>query len=230
MAGHEDARRPRVRLMESLSDATRALLLEGSRRREFRPGDIVFHDGDPARELHVVTNGHFSLHVILATGEEVMLRVLGVGEPFGEMALFGDDGTRAATVRAMDQATTTTIDRRKLQAVMRDDAAVAGVLLELLAEKVRAGDARLLEALFVPAEIRVLRRLVEVADLYAAANAAVVEVPLRQEDLAALAGASRGTVNRILRAEEARGSLELARSRTRILDRAALRAAARSGF
>jgi CRP/FNR family cyclic AMP-dependent transcriptional regulator len=73
----------------------------------------------------------------------------------------------------------------------------------------------------VPADKRVLRRLLELGDLYAEADGATV-VPLTQEDLAGLAGTSRATVNRVLREEEARGSVKLGRGRTTVLDRDAL--------
>jgi CRP/FNR family transcriptional regulator, cyclic AMP receptor protein len=44
-------------------------------------------------------------------------------------------------------------------------------------------------------------------------------IPLTQEELAEFAGAARATVNRVLRAEQARGTLELLRGKVRILDR-----------
>jgi CRP-like cAMP-binding protein len=54
-------------------------------------------------------------------------------------------------------------------------------------------------------------------------------VPLTQEDLAALAGTSRATVNRVLRAEAKRGAIALARGRTTVLEREALERRARRG-
>ena len=73
----------------------------------------------------------------------------------------------------------------------------------------------LVEALYVPAEKRVLRRLVELAELYDGRD----EIPLTQEELAELAGTSRATVNAVLRREEARGAVELLRARLRVTDR-----------
>ena len=85
---------------------------------------------------------------------------------------------------------------------------------------------RLLEALYMPAERRVLRRLSELAELYTARDGEV-EVPLRQEALAEFAGTARATVNRVLREQEERGTVELRRGRVVVLDREALRARAR---
>jgi CRP/FNR family cyclic AMP-dependent transcriptional regulator len=75
----------------------------------------------------------------------------------------------------------------------------------------------LLEALFAPAETRVLRRLHELVQLYGHSEPGTV-IPLNQEDIAALAGTSRATANRVLRAEEKRGTVRLARGKTLILD------------
>ena len=80
---------------------------------------------------------------------------------------------------------------------------------------------RLLEALYIPVERRILRRLVELADLYGG------EIALTQEALAELAGTSRATANQVLREEEKRGTIELLRGRTRIRDLGALQARAR---
>jgi CRP-like cAMP-binding protein len=77
--------------------------------------------------------------------------------------------------------------------------------------------AHLVDALYVPAEKRVRRRLVEMVAIYDEGDAEVV-VPLTQEDLAGLAGTSRATANRVLREEEARGAVKLGRGRTTVLD------------
>ncbi len=87
-------------------------------------------------------------------------------------------------------------------------------------------DERLLEALYLPADRRVLRRVVELANLYASGEGPV-EVPLTQEELAGLAGTSRPTVNQVLREEQERGTVELQRGRTIVLDLEALAKRAR---
>jgi CRP-like cAMP-binding protein len=47
-------------------------------------------------------------------------------------------------------------------------------------------------------------------------------IPLSQAEIADLAGTSRATVNRVLRAEQARGLIELRRGVTHVSDPAAL--------
>jgi CRP/FNR family transcriptional regulator, cyclic AMP receptor protein len=73
------------------------------------------------------------------------------------------------------------------------------------------------EAYYLSADDRVLRRLADLAELYGGT------VPLPQEALAELAGTSRATVNRVLRAQEGLGVIELGRARIVVLDRDALK-------
>ena len=84
----------------------------------------------------------------------------------------------------------------------------------------------LLDALYVPAEIRLLRRLVELTDSFSRPDGTCV-IPLTQEDLASMAGTSRPTANRVLKAAEAKGVLVIGRGRVEILDGAGLVRSAR---
>ena len=66
-----------------------------------------------------------------------------------------------------------------------------------------------------------LRRLGELVSLYGGGVAGTT-VPLSQNELAGLAGTSRATVNRVLRAEEKRGTVALNRGQVTVVDPAAL--------
>lgn len=82
---------------------------------------------------------------------------------------------------------------------------------------------QLMEALFVPVDRRVVRRLLSLAEIYAARDqVGDGEVALTQDDLASLAGTSRATVNRVLRQAEDAGAVSLSRGRIKVTDRAPL--------
>ena len=57
----------------------------------------------------------------------------------------------------------------------------------------------LVEALYLPSDKRVLRRLLDAADCFNGPGSVESSVPLTQEELAQLAGVTRETANRILR-------------------------------
>jgi CRP-like cAMP-binding protein len=74
--------------------------------------------------------------------------------------------------------------------------------------------------MFVPADTRVLRRLIAVAQQLGENGGTVIT--LTQDDLASMAGTTRPTANRVLKRAEADGLLRLARGRIEILDTDAL--------
>jgi CRP-like cAMP-binding protein len=192
-------------------------LLTIARRRTFERGEVVFHRDDPADSLHLVVRGRFGARVVTPLGDTVLVDVLGPGQSFGELALLLPDARRSATVEALEAGETRSVFRDDFAALQRTHPGVKDVLLRLLAEQLRRSTERLVEAHYVDAETRVRRRLVELAAMY---DGGVV--PLTQEDVAAMAGTSRATVNRVLREEQKRGAVALARGRTTVLDVGAL--------
>jgi CRP/FNR family transcriptional regulator, cyclic AMP receptor protein len=201
-------------LLEGVPEDSVRALLSIARRRKFGRGEVVFHQEDPADTLHLVDRGRFAVRVQTRLGDTAILAVLGPGDMFGELALLGEDeDRRSATVAALEAGETRSVHRMDFERLRREHPETSAVLIAILSGQVRRLSRHLLEALYVSADKRVLRRLVEVAQLYEDGV-----VPLTQEDLAGLAGTSRATVNRVLRDEESRGTVKLGRGRTSVLD------------
>jgi CRP-like cAMP-binding protein len=201
-------------------------LLQVARRRTFSRGEVVFHRDDPGDSLHLIVKGRFAIRVMTPLGDAATIAVRGPGESFGEMALVSEEARRAATVAALEPAETQAIYRTDFDRLRADHPSINQVLIGFLAGEVQMLNERLLEALYVPADRRVLRRLVQLAALYPKAEDAIA-IPLTQEEIAELAGTSRATVNQVLRAEEKRGALVLQRGKTIVRDREALTRRAR---
>jgi CRP/FNR family transcriptional regulator, cyclic AMP receptor protein len=209
-------------LLDGVPEDDVRALLSIARRRKFGRGEVVFHENDPADTLHLVDKGRFAVRTQTSLGDTAILAVLGPGDMFGELALLDDQASRSATVSALEAAETRSVHRMDFERLRREHPETASVIIGILSGQVRRLSRHLLEALYMPADKRVLRRLLEVAALY---DDGVV--PLTQEDLAGLAGTSRATVNRVLREEEARGTVKLGRGRTSVLDADALSARGR---
>ena len=193
------------------------LLLSVARRRRFERGEVVFHHHDPADSLHLIESGHFAIRVMTPVGSTVWVAVRGPGEHFGELALIDEAVPRSATVSALEPGATFAVHRPDFERLRRTHAGIDRILIALLAGELRIMNDRLLEALYISAEKRLLRRLHELASIYATDDGAAL-IPLTQEELAEFAGTSRATVNRVLREEQARGTLELKRGKMHVLD------------
>jgi CRP-like cAMP-binding protein len=190
-------------------------VLEIARRRTFGRREVVFHRGDPADTLHLVHTGRFAARIQTPLGDTVMLSLVGPGETFGEIALLDDVGPRSATVVSLEKAETRAIHKLDFDALVAKHPAVADILARALALRVRRLSDLLLEAHYVGADRRVLRRLAEFG-----VDGGVV--PLTQEEISNLAGTSRATVNRVVRDAQERGEVALSRGRIEVIDAAAL--------
>jgi CRP/FNR family transcriptional regulator, cyclic AMP receptor protein len=189
-------------------------LLAIARRRTFSRGEVVFHRGDPANALHLIVQGRFAVAITTPLGETAMLGIRGPGEAFGDLALVTDvSAERSATVSALEPGETRSVLREDFARLRRDHPGIDAVLVAILAESVRRLSEHVIEAYYLPAERRVLRRLADLGELYGGT------VPLSQEALAELAGTSRATVNRVLREQERQGRIKLGRARIVVIDR-----------
>jgi CRP/FNR family cyclic AMP-dependent transcriptional regulator len=207
----------RWRLLAGVPEEEIQHVLSVARRRRFARNEVVFHRDDPGDSLHLIVKGRFAIRIANPRGETVMMGLRGPGDHFGEMALVAKDRPRAATLVALEDAETFAVSKAEFDRLRIQYPGVNDVLLWLLAGEVRLLDERFLETMYLSAEKRLLRRLCELAEFYPRADGAT-EVPLTQEQLAELAGTSRATVNRVLRDEEERGTVELRRGKTIVRD------------
>jgi CRP-like cAMP-binding protein len=152
---------------------------------------------------------------------------LGPGDFFGEQALL-TASVRTASVVALDAVETMTLGTQHFDLLRREDSRVDRLLVGVLGEQVRRLSGQLLEALYLPVEVRVVRRLNDLCCLFGGPGASGrVAVPVTQEDLSTMAGTTRPTANGVLQHLAADGIVELARGRIEIIEPAALAKRAR---
>jgi CRP/FNR family cyclic AMP-dependent transcriptional regulator len=179
----------------------------------FRRGQAVFNDGDTADHLYLVRSGRFDVQLTTPSGTVVVVRVIQPGEFFGELALVHHGVRRTARVTALEDSEVVSLRRTDLDELRLHHPGIDRVLVAALAERLRQTSAFAVE-LMMPPEQRICRRLVVLADAYG-------DTPIRlsQDDLARMAGTVRQTVNRVLKAAERAGVLEVRRGELRVLDR-----------
>jgi CRP-like cAMP-binding protein len=200
-------------LLAQLSEDDRRGLLDSGRTHRFARNEVVFHAGAPASSLHFVTVGHFAVQASTPGGDVVTLAILGPNESFGEHTVFTGASVRAATVKSLDSSETLEFTPSDLQRLREERPAIDRLLVGLLVNQVNQMSQRLIEALFVPSQGRVLQRLLALTEQYAD-----LDIPLSQSDLAELAGVGRSTTNRTLRDAETAGLVALRRSAITVLD------------
>jgi len=108
--------------------------------RTFKPGDVIFRQGDrvATREAYLVQNGTVEVRR-RDGGKERVLRTLGKGDLLGEVALFGR-GPHSATTVAVEQVVLLVIPADRLEQIVRAKPDLAIALIRQLARMAARDD------------------------------------------------------------------------------------------
>lgn len=118
-----------VDFLAPLSPDAKDRLAERGHRRLFGPGEVVVREGDSARSFYLVRRGEVEVR-----SGEVVLRRLGPGELFGELALFLG-GLRTASVVAQTETEVFEIDDEMFRDVLQREPKVAQAISEIVARR-----------------------------------------------------------------------------------------------
>jgi CRP/FNR family transcriptional regulator, cyclic AMP receptor protein len=196
-------------------------LLASARRRRFRRGDSVFHEGDLGDSVHLIDRGRVAVRVTTPAGDVATIRVMRDGQHFGDLAVMSEV-RRSATITALETLETLELSGDVIRDFCDRHRSFERALAHVMANQLRSQSMLLLDALYLPAPRRLARRLVELCDVYDDGD-----IPLTQDDLAGLGGVTRQTVNQLLTEWRDAGTVEVARGRVRVVDRPGLERIAR---
>lgn len=185
--------------------------------RTLSRNEWLFRKGDASGALYVIDEGRIAIATQSGDGRETVLAVLEDGALFGELPLF-DDAPRSADARSLTDSKVVELEYEPVRVVLRERPELLWVIVRLVVERLRATDEALADAVFLDVPARTAKRLLDLAggdDRFT--------LPLTQEELAAIVGASRERVNKAISLFVRLGWLEIeGRSSYRILDREAL--------
>jgi CRP-like cAMP-binding protein len=196
-------------------------LAEAAEDRTFRRGDVLFSEGDEPTELFVVTSGRIAIANKSVDGRESVVALMERGDLFGEMPLF-DGLNRSAEARALERSSVIAIPYAPLRALYEAQPELLWNVVSLLATRLRSTDEALADSVFLDVTGRTAKRLLELAG-----DADEFSLPITQEELAGMVGASRERVNKAIASFVRLGWIEQADRQYRITNREQLTRRAR---
>lgn len=216
----------RIPLLQDVSLEALAQLSQSVRRRTYHRGEVIFHQGDPGDTLHLVRNGRVKVVLPAETGDEAVLAILGPGDCFGELALL-DGGPRSASVVAMEQVETLVLGRQDFLTFFRSNMEAAVRLIVNLARIIRRSNEEVADLAFLDLPGRLAKKLLDLAEAHGqpldGGKGIEITVPLTQEELAGMIGATRPSVNKVLGLYEDQGAIQRRGRRIAILKPEVLR-------
>jgi CRP/FNR family cyclic AMP-dependent transcriptional regulator len=207
------------RLTEAEIDALADRLIA----RSFGANQIIFHLGDPAGLLYIITAGKVKISYSSPEGQEAVLAILGSGDCFGELALL-DDSPRSATAEAIEGTDTLTLHRDEFLEYIDSNPAFARHVLNVLARRIRHLNNQISDIFFLDLPARLARILLLLADQHGlpTPGGTAIDLSLTQTDLAEMTGATRVSINKALGRFRRAGWVRVEGRQLTILNRRAL--------
>jgi CRP-like cAMP-binding protein len=200
-------------LFSSLDQDALRHMLTGARTVRCGRNNQLFSEGDEAEELYVVRSGRVAIAKRSSDGRESVLALMESGDLFGEMPLF-DGEHRSADARALEHSELLVVPYPPIKSVFVERPELLWEVVALLSRRLRAENAAWADSVFLDVTGRTAKRLLELAG-----DADEFLLPITQEELAGLVGASRERVNKAIAAFVRLGWIDQVDRRYRITDR-----------
>ncbi len=179
--------------------------------------EFFFQQGDPASALYVVTSGQARLVQVTPEGNQIVLRFVGTGDPFGGIAFLGER-VYPASAQAVGDCAALRWDAETTARLMERHITLAFNVMRVMAGRIHDLQDRVREMATERVERRIANTLLRLARQTGkkTAGGILIDLPLSRQDLAELSGTTLYTVSRTLSRWEQDGIVEAGRERVLI--------------
>lgn len=192
-------------LFHGLAEDRLAAIARCAMMRRIGRGQAVVHAGDRSDFIYFVLTGSLKVTVSDEDGREVILSILGQGELFGEMGMFGEQ-PRSATVMAVMPSDLVQIAKQDFRRIMEDNFEIAWRIMANLAQRLRNADRKIESLALMDVYGRVARLLLDMSE--EVGGEIIVTRKISKQDIAKMIGASREMVSRVMKDLGLQGLIE----------------------
>ena len=196
----------RMPMFRDLSEAARSVIAEHLHSRSVKRGSAIFREGEPPSSLYILASGRVKLTHETEDGQEVIVRLIRPGDPFGGAGIWGEPRYPAHAF-AQEDSVVLYLPSATFITIVRSNPDLALGILQLLAGRLREAEARVRELQTEQVEQRIAHVLLRLARKVGVKSPDGIELGTRltRQDLAELAGTTLSTASRTLSAWHQRG-------------------------
>ena len=202
-----------IDMFSELDDELLEPIVDQSKTLDLQRGDVLFQSGDDSSDLYIVTDGRIAIGNRSFDGRESLVALMESGDLFGEMPLFSNDG-RSAEARALEESAVVVIPYQPVKDLYDENPSLLWRVVEMLVSRLKSTDIALADTMFLDVTGRTAKRLLEMAG-----ESDEFQLPITQEELAGMIGASRERVNKSISSFIKLGWLSQSGEKYIILDR-----------
>jgi CRP-like cAMP-binding protein len=186
--------------------------------RELVRGDVLFEAGDEPDSIYVVLSGRIAIAIGNRPFDhrESVIALMDEGDLFGDMGML-DKSPRSAGARSLEASTVLQIPYSAVIEQLNKSSDLLWNVIRMLSRRLRAMDQALADSVFLDVTGRTAKRLLELSG-----GKDEFTLPVTQEELAGMVGASRERVNKAIASFIKLHWLEQSERTYHIIDRAKL--------
>jgi CRP/FNR family transcriptional regulator len=199
----------RTALFAEIDHAVLDTIAEKAVHRRYRKGSVIFVQGEQGDRCFTIVSGAVKISAYHPDGREAVMAVLGPGDIFGELSLF-EQAARSADAAAIEDTELLSLDSAAVTEAITAHPQLGLSLLRVLGRRLRLTNEALQDIAFFDVPGRVARRLADLAEAHGVqqAEGTLIDLPLSQESLAQMVGATRESVNKALSTLRRRGLVD----------------------
>ena len=180
----------------------------GKQQLDFRKGEKIFSQGDPADSIYFIETGRIKITVVSGAGKEAMLAMPGPHEFFGEGALVRQS-LRVSTAEALEPSIVFRVEKRAMIRSLHDQPDLSEKFMASLLTRNIDLEEDLCDQLFNHSEKRLARVLLKLARIREHDVVVDTNVPvLSHEILAEMVGTTRSRITHFMNKFRTMGLIE----------------------
>jgi CRP-like cAMP-binding protein len=161
---------------------------------DYRKGEVVFSQGDPADTVFYIQSGRVKKTVVSEQGKEAVVALLSAGDFFGEGCLAGE-ALRLSTVSTLTKCVIARVSKADITRVIHEEPAFAELFIAHLLARNSRVEEDLVDQLFNSSEKRLARILLLLANFGKEGRPEPIIAKVSQETLAEMIGTTRSRVS-----------------------------------
>ena len=211
----------RQKLFTEVSPTECSDILSAAHEKHFPRRHIIFSDGDPVQQVVMLLSGCVKITQVGFGGNEVILRLNGVGDVIGGFDLC-PDCRHIATAQAVQPSNALVWPVATFERLVEDFPAFRRNTVRALEERLQDMEQRFREVSTENVASRLSSELIRLSNRLGCPGNGDTEISLSREELAQLTGTTLFTVSRLLCRWQRSGIVSIRRESVQVRDFAAL--------
>ncbi len=153
-----------IPLFKDLNEPDLAIISDLANDKQVTKGNVVLTEGEVGDSLYTIVSGRVKVFIGDEDGREIILKILGPGDFFGEMSLI-DSQPRSASVSTLENSVFKVLSRQAFENAVERAPRIATLVMQALAKRLRDADRKISTLALMDVYGRVANTLLELAKI-----------------------------------------------------------------